>query len=205
MSDELAHAREVGFGLGRVGARRDDVRVERRALPGCVLHHGLGLAFHAASTGRRARRGEIRIGLRELHGELALVDAHERGVRANAVVLGDVHRGDVAAHLREHGNEVAVHLRVVGGLVRAAVEPLLRSPGDTDDRGDDDEPEDDPALVARRWRRIDVDLLDGGAALRLRGGRHGVMERARKNRRTMNEWRLLERGDRALRARERNA
>ena len=71
----------------RVGPRRDDLRVERRRAGSWRSHLRLGLTRDAAARQRRTRGGEVGVGLREPHRVLALVDAHERGVRPHAVVL----------------------------------------------------------------------------------------------------------------------
>ena len=60
--------------LHLVGLRRGDLRVERRALARRLLDHRLRLAVRAGAARRRARRGEIRLGLREAHLVLGRID-----------------------------------------------------------------------------------------------------------------------------------
>ena len=165
--NQFAHACKVSLRLCGVGARRRDARVEHGTLPGGILHHRLRLAFDTTATGRRTRRPKVRVGLCELHGVLALVDAHEGGVHADVIVLGHVHRRHVAAHLREHGHQVSIHLCVVGGRMRPSIRPLLDGPANAEQRSQCHQHKDNPAPAARRRLGRGGQRGADGAVLRL--------------------------------------
>ncbi len=116
------------FALRLVGARRLDLRVERRALAGRLAHRRLRLPAVFLVPGGGARSREIGLGLRQLHAILLRIDLNEERVLLHVLVVARVHELDVAADLREDRYEVAVDGGVVRRLVGAAVAPLLISP-----------------------------------------------------------------------------
>ena len=111
--------------------------------------HDLRLCLAGVAIGARGgvRRLQLGFSLRETLAVFGLVDLGEPLSRLYRLVL--VHRDllHVAADLRKHRDDVAVHLGVIGALVPARVRPFLESP-DEDDRGDDaDDDERDGAAV----------------------------------------------------------
>jgi hypothetical protein len=75
---------------------------------GNVLVHGLGLSD-----------GVGQIGFGFVHGHLVIlgIDLHQRGALGDGLIVVDVYFLHVSANARAQGHQVAVYLRIVGGLI----------------------------------------------------------------------------------------